>query len=53
MFCILVVLQERLERQQHENEMERARLQGLIVKLESQLTDQSRTMEEVGLLGNN
>ena len=43
----LLALQERLERQQHENELERARLQGLVSKLETQLTDQTRSTEEV------
>lgn len=40
-------LQERLERQHHENEQERARLQGLLSKMEAQLTEQTRSMEEV------
>lgn len=44
------VLQERLERQQHENEVERARLQGLITRLEMQLTNQARELEEVNAL---
>lgn len=43
-------LQERLERQQHETEIERARLQGLVSKLELQLTEQARILEEVSLL---
>ena len=42
----LKVLQERLERDHHENEKERARLHGLVSTLESQLTDQARSMEE-------
>jgi Fas-binding factor 1 len=42
----LKVLQDRLERQQHSNEMERARLQGLVTKLELQLTEQTRELEQ-------
>jgi hypothetical protein len=40
-------MQERLERQQQDNEEERARLQALITKLELQLTEQIRQTEEV------
>lgn len=39
-------LQERLERQSRDTEQEKSRLQGLITKLELQLTDQSRELEE-------
>ena len=41
------VLQERLERQQQEGEVEKARLEGLLTTLESQLTEQTRGMEQV------
>ncbi len=47
LYSLFIALQDRLDRQQHDNEVERARLQGLISKLETQLTDQARTMEEV------
>jgi len=47
---LYLVMQERLERQQHENEQEHAKLQGLVTKLEIQLTEQTRQMEEVSTL---
>jgi hypothetical protein len=43
----ITVLQGKLDRQQHNNEMERARLEGLITKLELQLTEQTREIEQV------
>lgn len=46
---VLLALQDSLERQQHANDMERARLQGLITKLELQLTEQARELEQVNL----
>jgi hypothetical protein len=44
---LLTALQDKLERQQNSNEMERARLQGLIAQLELQLTEQTRHLEQV------
>ena len=44
---LCAAFQDRLERQQHANEIERARLEGLVSMLEKQLTDQSRELEEV------
>ena len=44
---VVAAFQERLERQQHANEMERGRLVGLVSTLEKQLTDQTRELEEV------
>ena len=44
---LCAAFQDRLERQQHANEIERARLEGLVSTLEKQLTDQSRELEEV------
>ena len=44
---LFAAMQDRLERQQHETEQERARLQGLVTRLEKQLTDQARSLEQV------
>uniref|UniRef100_A0A2C9LKY0 Fas-binding factor 1 C-terminal domain-containing protein n=1 Tax=Biomphalaria glabrata TaxID=6526 RepID=A0A2C9LKY0_BIOGL len=42
----LQMLQERLKRQEEDNERERKRLEELIVRMESQLREQTRLMEE-------
>ncbi|XP_064608004.1 fas-binding factor 1 homolog [Liolophura sinensis] len=42
----LSMLQKRLDKQQEENGNERVRLQDLIMRLEKQLADQSRTLDE-------
>jgi len=52
MYCVYgdvscPALQERLERQQQSNDEERARLQGLINQLETRLTDQASSLEQV------
>lgn len=41
------MLQERLNRQEDDNERERKRLEDLIARMESQLRDQTRCLEEV------
>ena len=43
----ILVLQQRLERQQEENEMERKRLEDLVNRLESQIREQTRMLDEV------
>ena len=47
MFCCPAVLEDRLSRQQAENEVERGRLQSLIAKLEAHMAQQSRQIEQV------
>ena len=47
MFCCPAVLEDRLSRQQAENEVERGRLQSLIAKLEAHVAQQSRQIEQV------
>lgn len=42
-----LVLQERLNRQQEENDLERKRLEDLISRLETQLREQTRMLDEV------
>lgn len=42
-----LVLQERLNRQQEENDLERKRLEDLISRLEIQLREQTRMLDEV------
>jgi len=44
---LCTALQDRLERQQQSNDEERARLQGLINQLETRLTDQASSLEQV------
>lgn len=44
---IFSVLQERLNRQQEENDLERKRLEDLIGRLETQLREQTRMLDEV------
>ena len=41
------MLEDRLSRQQAENEVERGRLQSLIAKLEAHVAQQSRQIEQV------
>ena len=41
------VLQERLNKQQEDNDQERQRLQELITRLEAQIREQTRMLEEV------
>ena len=44
---LCAVLEDRLSRQQVENESERERLQSLTAKLEAHISQQSRQMEQV------
>ena len=41
------MLQERLNKQQEDNDTERQRLQDLIARLESQIREQTRMLEDV------
>ena len=43
------VLQERLNKQQEDNDVERQRLQDLIARLESQIREQTRMLEDVSI----
>jgi len=40
-------MQDRLEREQHDNQTEKARLHSLVEKLENQLTEQAQLLEQV------
>ena len=44
---LLTVLQERLRKQQDDNDNERRRLEDLITRLETQIREQSRVHDEV------
>jgi len=44
---VAAALQDRLERQQQSNDEERARLEGFIAQLESRLTEQASSLEQV------
>lgn len=46
----IAVLQECLQKQQEENDKERARLQELLAKMEIQLREQERQLHQVSVL---
>lgn len=48
-YCILV-LQDRLNKQQEDNDQERQRLQELVARLETQIREQTRMLEEVSFV---
>lgn len=45
--CSIPVLQDRLNKQQEDTEQERQRLQELVARLEAQIREQTRMLEEV------